>query len=142
MGEVSRGQKITTCLKGEINALHARLSQEGINHQKEIETLSSTLKTQINDMKNKTRDMANVFANMAMGIGSVKYHDDYEIGHMSGKEGRFIDALRNYAQTWLKNFGHPDLAEEVRAKVSVSKGIQDHINELEPKKQISRGLSR
>jgi len=139
--ELKEVKKEISLLRGQNDVLRNDLVQVGVRHQNEIETASSALKAQLAAVKN---DMSNIIANMAMAIGSTKYgNDKYKISHLSEPEGRFIDAISNYAEGWLDKFGLHELSEKVRTKVFVSQGIESHVKALEPKlPQINRGISR
>jgi len=139
--ELEEAEKTISHLEASIATLRDDLNRARGKYQNELETLSSASETHLAAVKN---DMAKVIANMAMAIGSAKYSDGkYQISHLSEPEGRFIDAISNYAEDWLDEFGCHELSEKVRTEVSVSQGIQDHVKVLEPKvPKISRGLSR
>lgn len=48
-----------------------------------------------------------------------------------------VDAIANYTSYWLRKMGSEDLADK---EIGLSKGIQQSVQALEPKKERDRGF--
>ena len=60
------------------------------------------------------------------------------------EQKRILQATNNYAIKYSKNVGFDDIAQNIEKYYGLSKGIQNHIDELTPKPQTkskSYGLS-
>ena len=91
-------------------------------------------------LKKANRGAYESLTNVCKAIGLLKYDKDGEYkANLTPKQERLIDGVANYSATWAKKDGYPDLAQEINQKIGISKGIQDEIDELVPKKNLSRG---
>ena len=78
--------------------------------------------------------------NVCKAVGLLKYDKDGKYkADLTPQQERLIDGVANYSAHWSKKDGHPDLAEKINKEVGISQGIQSEIEELIPKKNISRG---
>ena len=106
-------------------------------------------------LKKANRGAYESLTNVCKAVGMLKYDkddgykanltpkqerlDDGYKANLTPKQERLIDGVANYSASWAKKDGYPDLAQEINKKIGISKGIQDEIEELIPKKNISRG---
>ena len=94
----------------------------------------------IQALKKANRGAYESLTNVCKAIGLLKYDKDGEYkANLTPKQERLIDGVANYSAIWAKKDGYPDLAQEINQKIGISKGIQDEIDELVPKKNLSRG---
>ncbi|MGR5969000.1 hypothetical protein ACT7C1_15870 [Bacillus paranthracis] len=52
-----------------------------------------------------------------------------------------VDGIANYTSYWLRKMGSEDLAEKVDKEIGLSKGIQQSVQALEPKKNGIEALN-
>ena len=91
-------------------------------------------------LKKANRGAYESLTNVCKAVGMLKYdkNGDYK-AELTPHQERLIDGVANYSARWAKNDGHPDLSEKIKKEIGISKGIQDEIDELVPKKNLSRG---
>ncbi len=91
-------------------------------------------------LKEANRGAYESLTNVCKAVGMLKYDKDgdYKVD-LTPKQARLIDGVANYSAYWANKDGYPDLAEKINKEIGISKGIQTEIDELTPKKTISRG---
>jgi hypothetical protein len=72
---------------------------------------------------------------MAKAVCSLLYDPYLKNGSMTSEQERVLQAIRNYAKGWAENAGFVDVAEDIEKHYGISKGIQNHIDELTTKVQ-------
>lgn len=82
------------------------------------------------------------FASVAKAVGMMKYDKEEYKQPLNERGNRLVDAISKYTSKWLQQMGNQELAKEVDTKIGFSKGIKGEIQELEPKRVISRGYDR
>ena len=94
----------------------------------------------IKELTETNRGAYESLTNVCKAVGMLKYdkNGDYK-AELTPHQERLIDGVANYSARWAKNDGHPDLSEKIKKEIGISKGIQDEIDELVPKKNLSRG---
>jgi len=103
---------------------------------------NSRLKRTLNKVNEMYEGLKMSFANVAKAVGMMKYSKK-EYGQPLNEQGnRLVDAIANYTSHWLRKMGNEDLAEKVDKEIGLSKGIQQSIQVLEPKKERDRGFDR
>lgn len=130
--------------KSEILSLQAEkcsLQAENGSLRAELEKLRETLTKQIEAVKQHVRDAYEVLTNTVKAVGMLKYDKDggYKVEGLTDKQGKLIDGLATYASKWAKDYGHPDLAEDMEKRIGISKGIQ---KEITPPRQQYHGHDR
>ena len=70
---------------------------------------------------------------MAQAINALLYDPSLIIKGLTPQQERLLKAIPNYAIGWTENAGFNDIAEDIRKHYGISKGIQNHIDELTPK---------
>ncbi len=119
VSRVDRTFRSTVAEKNErIKALEKQLQQSGESLSEAYQVLTSVVKA----------------------VGMLKYDNGkYKVSGLSEEQGRLIDAIANYGSGWAEQREFKDLAEIMQKKIGLSKGIQECIEELTPKKHINRG---
>ena len=72
---------------------------------------------------------------VVQAVGFLRYSEGDYKANLTDKQARLIDAVSNYARDWAEHDGFPEIAKEIDTKISISKGIQNHIDDLMPKQQ-------
>lgn len=112
------------------------LTHENGSLTHEIEQQDKT----IQELKETNRGAYESLTNVCKAVGMLKYDRDGEYkADLTPQQERLIDGVSNYSAYWAKKDGHSDLAEKINKEIGISKGIQTEIEELVPKKNISRG---
>lgn len=111
------------------------------NKDKSIEEL----KLIIQKIQQTIRENNEKLANIVQAVGMLKYDNGkYKVSGLSEEQCRLIDAIAKYGSDLAKKQGFDDLAETMQDKMnlSLSEGLQEYMEELKPKKHISRsGMS-
>lgn len=85
---------------------------------------------ELEEYKFKSENLAHVNTNLMKAINLFGYDDkEYKV-NLTKKQSKLLEALENYAKSWLKSTGYDDLAKNIEDKVGLSKGIQDKLKEL------------
>ncbi|MCQ6343823.1 plasmid recombination protein [Bacillus cereus] len=98
------------------------------------------LKRTLNKVNEMYEGLKMSFANVAKAVGMMKYSKKEYEQPLNERGNRLVDAIANYTSHWLRKMGSEDLAEKVEKEVGLSKGIQQSVQALEPKKQRDRGF--
>lgn len=82
---------------------------------------------------------------IAKAINALLYDPALIIEGLTPQQERLLKAIPNYAVGWAENAGFDNVAEDIQKHYGISKGIQNHIDELTPKppkrnKSYDRGL--
>jgi hypothetical protein len=75
---------------------------------------------------------------MSKANGSLLYDPNLKIDSLTPEQEPLLRATRNYAVTHSKNAGFDDIAQDIEKHYGLTKGIQNHIDELTPKPQIKK----
>ena len=78
------------------------------------------------------------FVNVAKTVGMMKYSKKEYEQPLNERGNRLVDAIASY---WLRKMGSEDLAEKVDKEIGLSKGIQQSVQALEPKKNKIEALN-
>ncbi len=70
---------------------------------------------------------------MAKAVCSLLYDPELKIENLPPKQERVLQAIRSYAKDWAETAGFNHVAEDIQKHYGISKGIQNHIDELTPK---------
>lgn len=105
-----------------------------IEQQNEI----NSLKSQIAVFPEKIKNAWGTCQAAVQAIGLLVHHKGEYKANLTEKQSRLVNAVGNYARDWAKAEGFSEVAKEINEKVKISKGVQNHIDELMPK-QRSRG---
>ena len=101
---------------------------------------NSRLKRTLNKVNELYEGLKMSFANVAKAVGMMKYSKkDYE-QPLNERGNRLVDGIANYTSYWLRKMGSEDLAEKVDKEIGLSKGIEQSVQALEPKKERDRGF--
>lgn len=129
---LERSECEVSSLTAENGSLTALLAER----DKTIQELRERLETATQTIRGAYESLTNI----VKAVGMLKY--DKEDGYgadLTDKQGRLIDAVAKYGARWAKEDGHPDLAVEMDEHIGISKGIQEDIQELTPKRSRGRG---
>lgn len=94
----------------------------------------------IQQLEKANRGAYESLTSVVKAVGMLKY--DKEDGYraeLTEKQERLIDAVAKYGARWAREDGFPDLAKEMDEHIGISKGIQEDIQELTPKRSRGRG---
>ncbi|PGC87675.1 mobilization protein [Bacillus toyonensis] len=101
---------------------------------------NSRLKRALNKVNEMYEGLKMSFANVAKAVGMMKYSKKEYEQPLNERGNRLVDAIANYTSYWLRKIGSEDLAEKVDKEIGLSKGIQQSVQALEPKKERDRGF--
>lgn len=111
---------------------------------------ANPLELEVNELKQKLDNMTKAFnstcerlSNVTKATALLKYDKtgDYK-ATLPPKADKLIEGLRSYSSKWLKQLGREDLAKDVTTHADISKGIQNKIDDLAPKRTISWSRDR
>lgn len=119
--------------------------QENLNEiNRSLENENKLLKNELVKMESlevNFENLVNVFANQMKAVNMLVHDTEGYAIEMPKKQKILIEALDNYTQGWLKEFGKDDLAEKVRTKIGISDGIEKDIKEINKIQKRSQSLS-
>ncbi|MBG9516643.1 mobilization protein, partial [Bacillus thuringiensis] len=101
---------------------------------------NSRLKRTLNKVNEMYEGLKMSFANVAKAVGMMKYSKKEYEQPLNERGNRLVDAIANYTSYWLRKMGSEDLAEKVDKEIGLSKGIEQSVQVLEPKKERDRGF--
>ncbi|AZR80790.1 mobilization protein (plasmid) [Bacillus thuringiensis] len=101
---------------------------------------NSRLKRTLNKVNEMYEGLKMSFANVAKAVGMMKYSKKEYEQPLNERGNRLVDGIANYTSYWLRKMGREDLAEKVDKEIGLSKGIQQSVQALEPKKEHDRGF--
>ncbi|HHL0974547.1 TPA: plasmid recombination protein [Bacillus cereus] len=114
---------------------------QGLQEQVNLLTVeNSRLKRTLNKVNELYEGLKMSFANVAKAVGMMKYSKKEYEQTLNERGNRLVDAIANYTSYWLRKMGSEDLAEKVDKEIGLSKGIQQSVQALEPKKERDRGF--
>lgn len=130
-------QRENGSLMGQIRSLTAQLDE-----------VKAELWNKINDLTDKLKGAYESLTNVVKAVGMLKYdrekdqngnytYGKYGISNLSKAQDKLIDGLAEYGARWAKEDGFPEMAEEMKKRVGISKGIEKIIEPPAPKR--SRG---
>ena len=106
----------------------------------EKDKIIKALQKQLQAAEETNRGAYECLTNVVKAVGMLKYDNEDGYGaDLTEEQGRLIDAVAKYGSRYAKADGHLDLAKEMDEKVSISRGIQEDIQELTPKRSRGRG---
>jgi len=86
-------------------------------------------------------DLRNAYTSlgaMAKANCSLLHDPDIKLDSPTPAQERLLQATRNYAKGWAENMGFNDIAQDIDKHYGISKGIQNHIDDLTPKQTKKR----
>lgn len=101
---------------------------------------NSRLKRTLNKVNELYEGLKMSFANVAKAVGMMKYSKKEYEQPLNERGNRLVDGIANYTSYWLRKMGSEDLAEKVDKEIGLSKGIEQSVQALEPKKERDRGF--
>ncbi|HDR7495292.1 TPA: plasmid recombination protein [Bacillus cereus] len=101
---------------------------------------NSRLKRTLNKVNELYEGLKMSFANVAKAVGMMKYSKKEYEQPLNEQGNRLVDGIANYTSYWLRKMGSEDLAEKVDKEIGLSKGIEQSVQALEPKKERDRGF--
>lgn len=141
-----------------LNQLLAKSERDGREKDKKIADLQAgntykmgqinALAAQLDDVRNKLVFVYGRFTNVIKAVGMLKYdrekdqngyytYGKYGIRNLSEDQEKLIDSLAEYGAMWAKDDGFPELADEMKKHVGISKGIEEIIEPPAP--ELSKG---
>lgn len=121
----------------EISSLRSEITLLASQIQLKVQEAVQSFKNTVESLTESLDYACGYIKSMAQAIGFLKYDKKDYKAELTPKQGRLVDAISNYASSRLKKLEREDLATEVDEHISISKGIQSKIDELEPKHQIN-----
>ncbi|PES08818.1 mobilization protein [Bacillus anthracis] len=101
---------------------------------------NSCLKRTLNKVNELYEGLKMSFANVAKAVRMMKYSKKEYEQPLNERGNRLVDGIANYTSYWLRKMGSEDLAEKVDKEIGLSKGIEQSVQALEPKKERDRGF--
>ena len=129
-------EQATTLYKQQqnLNNLYATATKSLTHYKGKTEEMM----VQITELK---EDLQNAYASvgaMAKANGSLLYDPTLKLTNMTPEQERLLQATRNYAVTHSQNAGFEDIAQDIEKHYGLTKGIQNHVDELIPKVQSKK----
>ena len=98
------------------------------------------LKLTIQSLQQANKETYESLTNIVKAVGMLKYDKGkYKVAGLSEEQSRLIDAIANYGAYWAEQDGFSDFAKTMQENIGISKGMQDFIDKLAPKKNRGRG---
>lgn len=93
------------------------------------------LEKQIKSLKSTVKGSYESLRNAVQAVAMLKYDKDgiYK-AELTSKQSRLIDAIANYGAYWARKDGYDKLAEDMEDRIGISKGVQEQIDALEPRR--------
>lgn len=137
-------------LKEKYDLLVSTINQERIAHNKAINECQvhiadkdksiEELKLTIQSLQQANKETYESLTNIVKAVGMLKYDKGkYKVAGLSEEQSRLIDAIANYGAYWAEQDGFSDFAKTMQENIGISKGMQDFIDKLAPKKNRGRG---
>ena len=109
------------------------LYETAITNLKHYMDKTEELTEQVTDLKEGVQNAYRSLGAMAKANGSLLYDPALKIENLTPEQERLLQATRNYAVTHSQNAGFEDIAQDVEKHYGLTKGIQNHIDDLTPK---------
>ncbi|WP_197266164.1 hypothetical protein [Bacillus thuringiensis] len=110
--------------------------KQGLQGQVNLLTVENNcLKRTLNKVNELYERLKMSFANVAKAVGMMKYSKKEYEQPLNERGNRLLDGIANYTNYWLKKMGSKDLAEKGDKEIGLSKGIEQSVKTLEPKKR-------
>lgn len=143
-----------------LNQLIEKSERDGREKDKKIADLQThngylmgqidSLAAQLDEFRNKLVFAYGRLTNIIKASGMLKYdrkknqdgtitYGKYGISNLSRDQEKLIDGLAEYGARWAKEDGFPELADEMKRHVSISKGIEEIIEPPAPEHSKSKG---
>lgn len=139
-----------------LNQLIEKSERDGREKDKKIADLQAgnsykmgqinSLAAQLDEVRNKLVFVYGRLTNVIKAVGMLKYdrekdqcgtitYGKYGISNLSRDQEKLIDGLAEYGARWAKEDGFPELADEMKKHVSISKGIKEIVD---PEPELSK----
>ena len=139
-----------------LNQLLTKSERDGREKDKKIADLQAgnsykmdqinSLADQLDEARNKIAFVYGRLTNIIKALGMLKYdrekersgtitYGKYGISNLSRDQEKLIDGLAEYGARWAKEDGFPELADEMKKHVSISKGIKEIVD---PEPELSK----
>lgn len=104
--------------------------------EKELEEVKKKAQEELAKAQQEIEGAYTSLANVTKAIAMLRYDKSgtYKT-QLSPEQERLISAIRRYSHYWIKRNGFDDLAENVKSRAEISKGIKDAIDALKPREQ-------
>jgi hypothetical protein len=93
---------------------------------------------QITGLKQDLRYAYESVGALAKANASLLFDPDLKIENITPAQERLLQATRNYAAKHASNEGFDDIVQDIQKHYGLTKGIQNHIDELTPKPQTKK----
>lgn len=129
----SEHEKVTASnrsLRSEITALRGEMDRVSTELREKLQSVTESLTERL-------RGAYESFASAVKAVGMLKWDNEngYRIDTLTKKQDRLIEAIGNYGAGWAEQDGFKDIAETMRTKIGISKGMEKEVKALEPKVQ-------
>ena len=114
-----------------LNSLYRQAISDRDNYKGKADRATGLLEQNSELQENLRNAYASIGA-MAKAIASLLYDPDLKLADPTPTQERLLQAIRNYAVTHSKNAGLDDIAQDIEKHYGLTKGIQNHIDELMP----------
>lgn len=129
----------------DVNGLLERAEQANEDFKQENRALKATasdlrgvienMKVKLGDYQKRLRGAYESLTNVVKAFGMFKYDNGDYKADLTPKQKNLVDAVSKYGELWTEKEGFPDLAEDMKNKIGISKGIE---SQLPVERQISR----
>jgi hypothetical protein len=120
-----------------INGLYQQATKDR-DYYKNKADQTDGLVVQITELKDDLRNAYASVGAMAKANASLLYDSDLKLANMTPAQERLLQATRNYAAAHSRNADFEDIAQDIEKHYGLTKGIQNHVDELTPKQQIKK----
>jgi hypothetical protein len=96
------------------------------------------LTAQVTGPKEDLHNAYTSLAAMAKANASLQFDPALKLDNPTPAQERLLQATRNYAKGWAESMGFNGIAQDIDKHYEISKGIQNNIDDLTPKKTKKR----
>jgi hypothetical protein len=96
------------------------------------------LAKQITELKQDLRNAYTSVGAMAKANGCLLFDEKMKIPNITPEQERLLKATRTYAAAHSRNSDFEDIAQDIEKHYGLTKGMQNHVDELTPKPQTKK----
>lgn len=117
------------------------LRSENVALTAKIEQIKDELIGKIQSLTKKLKGAYMSVTSVVKATRMLKYDnkEGYKVANLTKQQEKLIDGIAEYGAVWAKEDGFPEMAEEMKKYVGLSKGIRKIVEPPEPEHHISYG---
>jgi len=108
------------------------------DYYKDKASKTDGLTAQVTGLQVDLRNAYTSIGAMAKANCSLLHDPDIKLDSPTPAQERLLQATCNYAKGWAESIGFSDIAQDIDKHYGISKGIQNHIDDLTPKQTKKR----